>query len=404
MKKYLFVFTVFALLQVSCSSDDNEPDVKEDTVFQESQFLGNWRRIATQNGEDWIHDAETCLDAFIAFKEKNVLEEFDCSYLMTGNGWTFDGKNVLKFETKDGTRYQLNLKRINEREGLIADAYLVSKDGVEKKAIWMYEKKDFDLGNYYDMHTGSYKVKDITDFIRMGINPDLRIVTGLKDDKLWIGYFDENREQIYEIKAKEDFNLTKEIYMGYGEHKTCTVTGLNVVNSCDKSVFELKWYLRDEEGNNVPDQYTLWFSQNGKYIDEKKSAYRLISWYNDSYLVDMYDSLACYSTEGELLLNNDKSSLEQYRDIEFYPINYNYYIATYPQNACLSVISSRLFNDGNNSWNDGSARIETETADFKYTVALVEKNEQNWIFKIDITEYSGKQHSHIVEMNVSGVK
>lgn len=398
MKKYLFVFIAFALLQVSCSSDDNEPGFKEDRVFQESQFLGCWQYYETKVDNEWLLLPLSCEKEHIAFKKGNILEEFNCFQLNKGS-LSFDGKNILKYKTKDGSSYQLNLVSVTDTE-LIADVSVVKENEPELKNTWKFRKIDFTMDDYYNYLTHGFRVKDTSNFIAMGASGNF--LAGIKDNKLWVGSFDANsKEQIYERKDKEDFSFTKRLYMGYGEYKTYTVDNVYATESPDDNLFRLHFNLFDDNKNYITNS-VLWFSKSGKKVDCENDNFSLIPWYNDSYIVSNFNSVLCLSQDGDSILSASQFYFPTYES-ELFAINYNYYIEATKIGNSVYICLNQIVNDGNTAWNRNEISVETEQSDFKYTISVLEKNEQSWKFKVDITEYSGKQHSHIVEMDISGI-
>lgn len=399
MKKYLFIFTVFALLQVSCSSDDNEPGFKEDRVFQESQFLTYWSHSQTKSGDTWVYIANMCEKDFVEFKAGNVLNIYNCAFVPETGKWTFNGKNVIICEEKNGAKYQFNLIEISDTE-LITEVHI--NGGKETRK---YIKAVSTVDDYYKYFTEGYKVKDLTNFIPMGVNRELNILAGLKDNKLWIGHFDaESKEQIYEKKDKEDFSFTKRIHTGYGQYETFNVNTFGVAEAYDNKLFKLNFYLSNEQTSYMVSN-ELWFTERGKIIDYGTDYFSVKPWYNNSYLVySPYEDLfACLSEQGDSILSGKMDYHMPFSE-SVYPINYNYFISATSLSDGIYLSIERIANDANSSWNRNETKIDVERSDFKYAVNVLEKNSSIWKFKIDITEYSGKQHSHTVEIDVSGVK
>ncbi|MDR2918538.1 MAG: hypothetical protein LBV72_04110 [Tannerella sp.] len=401
MKKYLFVLTVFALLQVSCSKDDNEPGFKEDSVFQESQFLGYWKHIQTRQNGMWMEISTMCEVDFIEFKTGQLLNVYSCYFLPETGTWTFNGKNILKYDEKNGTKYQLNLVEVSDAE-IIAEVDIITIEGYEEKQTRKYKKVISTLDDYYKYFTNGYKVKDINNFTMMSINSELNILAGVKDNKLWIGRFDANsKEQIYEKKDREDFSFTKRIHMGYGQYETFNVNSCGVSDAYNDNLFKLAFSLSNEHVD-YKSTSELWFSESGKKIDCENDNFTLTHWYNGSYVMRYYNSVACLSQDGDSILSGSEFYFPAY-ECELFPINYNYFITAVPSSNSLYFSLNRIIDDGNSSWSRNETKIEAEQSNFKYAITVVEKNTFTWTFNVDITEYSGKKHSHIVKQDVSGI-
>lgn len=404
MKKYALLLIVFALLQFSCSKDDDGVEYKPDQVFQESQFLGYWSHTATKdkNSDAWDILNKFSFDVF-ELKKGNILNFHNGSpsldKLEVGD-WSFDGKNILSYTLKDGSNYQLKLISIVDRE-LIAEVKVTGSDGLKESGIWKYYKVVSSQDDYYTLFTGGFKVKDITNFMPLTIGDNS--VIGIKDNKLWVGFFDENsREQLSEKIDKDDFSFEKTIYKGYGDYEAYTIKFVFVEKAIKDDFILLNFHLENEE--DTYKNYLLWSTNSGKKIDLLNSRYNLMPWYNNSCVIWYERNMACLTEQGDTILSSQNygGALSD----ESFPINYNYYInekASADDEIIFYI--GRLMDDGNSSWTGGIvAKVVPEEKNFKYTCNLVSKNASTWTFQVDITEYSGKKHSHTVEIDISGIK
>lgn len=409
MKKFGLLFAVFALLQFSCSKDDDGDDngYKPDQVFQESQLDGFWRLVSTK---DNINDLDGPWDSYpssllFELKKGNILNEYDRSQFPIGlkkGSWDYDGKNVLNCTLEDGTRYQLKIISIKEERNLLAEVKVTGKDGSTKTEFGLYYKEIATEDEYYAYFTSGFKVKDINNF--RALSAGHNYLTGIKDNKLWIGFFDpDSREQLSEKIDKEDFNLTQTIYKGYGEYETYNINGVYIEELIDEDHMMLTYQLRNEKGSDM--NYTLWFANSGKKINYPGMySIRVRPWYDDSYVVYYDKNMACLTQQGDTIF----SGMDSYYDIpkqNTYPVNHNYYVQVSSWSTMISFSMQRLVDDGNTSWQEiPGVNLEAEEYDFIYTVTPGAKTATTWTFQVDVTEYSGKKHSHTVNMDISGAK
>ena len=400
MKKYLLVLITFALFQVSCS-DDNDPDTREDLVFQESQFSGYWTHTQTKDGDGWNDLLNSCGRNFIEFAAGNAFNEHGCSSYFPEKGkWTFNGKNVVTYEIVNGEKCQLSLVDVSDTE-MIADV-IVTNNGNEKKEKRKYRKNIFSMEDYYKYFTSGYKVKDISNFVPLIANQERNFLSGVKDNKLWVGYFDaDTKEQVYEKKDKEDFSFKKRVLSENGSYEDFTVKSFSVDESIDDNLFKLIFYLSNENTENMLN-LMLWFSKSGKKFDYNSNVKLLEPWYNNSYIINFYDdSWICFSEEGESIFTASDLYFPL-RDPK-YPVAYNYFVEAVPRWDGLTFSLKRIVDDGNTSWERDDVSVSVEQSDYKYAIEFVEQNEQSCTLNVDIIESSGKQHSHKVEMDISGI-
>lgn len=408
MKKLGLLLVVFALLQFSCSKDDdNEGDgngYKPDQVFQKSQLEGFWRNVArkTDISAPWdLQEITPC--PLIEFKGGNILNNYDMCQVpfeKEEGSWNFDGKNVLNYTLKDGTRYQLKLVSIEERD-LTAEVTVTGKDGSVENGIWLYNKTITTENEYYYIFTGGFKVKDPDNFRRISFGNDY--VTGLRDNKLWVGFFDpQTREQLSGKLDKEDFNFTHTVYKGYGEYETYDIYSVYAEKAYNDDLINLIYDMRNEKGSHT--SYFLWFTNSGKKIS---TIYTLpvIPWYDNSYLICGGTGMACLTGQGDTIYSSSTGSCYYLDEDNLYPVNHNYYVQINNWYKAIGITLGRFIDDGNSSWDENQAiRIDTEEDNFKYTVMPGNKTATTWTFQVDITEYSGKKHSHTVDVDISGIK
>lgn len=289
----------------------------------------------------------------------------------------------------------------------------------ESKVIKIKVENRYTLDTYYNKFTYSYIVKDTTGLTVKSspINsddPNVIYITGLRDNKLWIATFDTNtRKQILEIQDNEIFDPFVKIDIGYGEYKNYQID----IITPDKIIeTENGWIVRASVSdiNEKHSQYCFLFFIGDGYSKKIECTYNssyFSEWYDKSFLdVSPRDGYFCFDQDGVIIWSGLRS-----RDYGSWsnsiPISYEEFICFRISSFFNSEtgfyeevieLSKDQFQDKNAENEENRVNLfSVDDNKAKYTAKLVSRLDKILTINIDVTEYSGRKHSHIVELNLS---
>lgn len=262
---------------------------------------------------------------------------------------------------------------------------------------------------YYNKYCFGFKVKDTSNLKVMGksyliTNEDTTYLIGTKDNKLWISRFNTSTKECFdEFICKDEFNLKKDIHLGYGEYKNIeikiiTVKDFYVTNNGFASRLELNQEIKDYIISN--DGYIKEYLLLDRFTDDES----LFKWYNNSFIcrIDAYanpinaDAYTCFDDKGNILFVQ-KSNLYIEKNIS-YPLNYKVFANFYQMynwdeenpRPCISVCKYELKED--NNYKKFDLHILSSEKDV-FTVCFHGIKNNSFDFSINIIEYSGNKYT-----------
>lgn len=275
----------------------------------------------------------------------------------------------------------------------------------------------------YEAKYYGFIVKDTSNLIVLGCdvlanNNDITYLSGVKNDKLWIGQFNTtSKTLISDFVDSERFDLNRKLHIGYGEYIDLTVNSSKVkafYSSNGSWAAEICLMNKDKDRFNESNVF-IFKAQNSskKYFRDRYSFNTFRKWYKDSYLayVDIQDQsnsnnlFTCFSNKGDVIISGHSDYLIE---DNCYPLDYDklisfvtsYYNDGEKMKPCIGTHISEIKEGGLHTGVSDCDILLPCGENFKFTSSLINRNNNIMVFKFDIIEYTGEQHSHEVKIDL----
>lgn len=267
-----------------------------------------------------------------------------------------------------------------------------------------------------------YKVEnknglDMVSINQCEYNEDTTLLTGIRNEKVWIGLFEEkSKKQLTEWSGSETINRTIKVDLGYGEQKEFEVTEFRL-----NELYKTTWgfvsalsYIH-REGNNlltsndVVDKDIVLVNGNKLTIYHTNGSCGLISnWFQNSIICQLpRNNYIVLSPEGKEI-----TTLKEVPDDKWYinliPVSYTEDIGLiragmHPQNEELGQytrIRKRDHAVAKNIWSTDIPSLKNLEGDAHINTTVLEQNNPIWKFQIDITNRNGSKQQIVFTINV----
>ena len=223
-------------------------------------------------------------------------------------------------------------------------------------------------------------------------------IIGFKNEKLWIGYIDENGN-LHEYTSKDTFERDMKIHLGYGNYQTIHVNYIDYVDLKKTEwgyVFLPVYYTTS--GSSIESYYANVFIINGLELitvpldrDNNHHNSTIQCWYDESILIN---SKYVLSPKGEILYegvfpNKEDTNISVISYTDWIGINSSNWIykSNYKKNIWSSHIASlsKYFNGTNEP---------------KLTFTITNKSNNLWTYCCDILNYNGSNAQEIFKINI----
>lgn len=265
-------------------------------------------------------------------------------------------------------------------------------------------------------------------------NQDTTFLTGIKNEKMWIGMFDEHtKEQLKEWICAENFNRKLEINLGYGEIETMRLSAFH----SEKSIYKTNWgfvmipYYTERDANwtgvgsveptggGTRDILLL----NG----DKMIVYPLnypsienLCWFQESVIVLSYEYdyggiYTVISPEGEKIAEWGNNAFESDNiESDQYPLSYtegifiylesDYNVEDNTYSNYYSIIRHN-YQTGKDVWKTTIPFLKDIEGDARINTTILEQSNSIWKYRIDITNRDGskKQVTFTVDVETGKV-
>lgn len=407
---HVFSFLLMMLFVVTgCSNDEefitgdellranNITDVTH-LFFQEKQEDGRTFYYGIRKGKDW----------FAFFDNAEVLQREwygkDNSYDPSASGSVllkeFDNEELIFVFANKLFRLMNNQ---NVEYGAIFDNTYRVQSILTGNLYLIYsiienaDNNGVPVGNIYDFN-GNIIVNDvcstsITSVINFEPLPYVLNI-GFKDNKVWIGYEDKNKDW-QEVIGVETFERNRSIHLGYDEYENIYVEKIGVRNfimtewgvAFIPSYNIVNFFVDDLTYSNL--QADIVFLCNGdKLINFSCEApEQLHSWHNETLLIN---NKIVVSSEGELIADfvkpvenlDEAISLTEgirYRNWRLYCIDYK---------------------EGVERWSADVPQLDNVLSDAKVIMTILEKSDSIWKYNCKVVNRDGSQYSFDFNLNI----
>ena len=273
------------------------------------------------------------------------------------------------------------------------------KDPLMGSEEWEQERRN----NFYD-----YKVKNREGFDMLSITPcayneDTAFLTGIKNEKMWIGMFDNHtKEQL------KEWNGTIKIDKGYGETELFNVTAFDFRSD----IYKTNWgftaalsYLHRENtlltSSDIVSKDI--FLLNGNEIIVYPLNYPAIAnpyWFQGSIFVLNMIENCTYS----IILSPDGKKIAEWKgnfvNGDFNPVPISYTEGIFIARESDFFIIRHNYQTGKDVWKTSIPSLKGVEDNARINSTILEQSNPIWKYQIDITNYDGSKKQVIFTVDV----
>ena len=270
---------------------------------------------------------------------------------------------------------------------------------------WEQERRN----NFYD-----YKVKNREGFDMLSITPcayneDTAFLTGIKNEKMWIGMFDNHtKEQLKEWNGTKTVERTIKIDKGYGETELFNVTAFDFRSD----IYKTNWgftaalsYLHRENtlltSSDIVSKDI--FLLNGNEIIVYPLNYPAIAnpyWFQGSIFVLNMIENCTYS----IILSPDGKKIAEWKgnfvNGDFNPVPISYTEGIFIDRESDYFIIRYNYQTGKDVWKTSIPSLKGVEDNARINSTILEQSNPIWKYQIDITNYDGSKKQVIFTVDV----
>ena len=279
------------------------------------------------------------------------------------------------------------------------------KDPLMGSEEWEQERRN----NFYD-----YKVKNREGFDMLSITPcayneDTAFLTGIKNEKMWIGMFDNHtKEQLKEWNGTKTVERTIKIDKGYGETELFNVTAFDFRSD----IYKTNWgftaalsYLHRENtlltSSDIVSKDI--FLLNGNEIIVYPLNYPAIAnpyWFQGSIFVLNMIENCTYS----IILSPDGKKIAEWKgnfvNGDFNPVPISYTEGIFIARESDYFIIRYNYQTGKDVWKTSIPSLKGVEDNARINSTILEQSNPIWKYQIDITNYDGSKKQVIFTVDV----
>lgn len=267
--------------------------------------------------------------------------------------------------------------------------------------------------SFYD-----YKVKnrdgfDLRSITQCPYNQDTAFLTGIKNEKHWIGMFDEHtKEQLKEWNGTETIKRTIKIDKGYGEIETMRLSAFHFESDIHKTnwgVVMIPYYTeRDsnwtigmgEAGGRTRDVLLLNGDKIIVYAFNNPSIANH-GWFQESIVISSYE----YGNEiNYTVISPDGKKIAEWKgnfvNGEFNPVPISYTEGIFIDRESDYFIIRHNYQTGKDVWKTSIPSLKGVEDNARINSTILEQSNSIWKYQIDITNYDGSKKQVIFTVDV----
>lgn len=281
-----------------------------------------------------------------------------------------------------------------------------NKDPLMGSEEWEQERRN----NFYD-----YKVKNREGFDMLSITPcayneDTAFLTGIKNEKMWIGMFDEHtKEQLKEWNWTETIERTIKIDKGYGEYEILDVSYFTCdLKSTEWGFVAIPKYAHRVLSGGISDLGKFEIGKdilllNGNEIIVYPLNYPAIAnpcWFQESIFVLNKIENCVYS----IILSPDGKKIAEWKgnfvNGDFNPVPIFYTEGIFIDLESDYSIIRHNYQMGKDVWKTSIPSLKDIENDARINTTILEQSNSIWKYQIDITNYDGSKKQVIFTVDV----
>ena len=279
------------------------------------------------------------------------------------------------------------------------------KDPLMGSEEWEQERRN----NFYD-----YKVKNREGFDMLSITPcayneDTAFLTGIKNEKMWIGMFDNHtKEQLKEWNGTKTVERTIKIDKGYGETELFNVTAFDFRSD----IYKTNWgftaalsYLHRENtlltSSDIVSKDI--FLLNGNEIIVYPLNYPAIAnpyWFQGSIFVLNMIENCTYS----IILSPDGKKIAEWKgnfvNGDFNPVPISYTEGIFIDRESDYFIIRYNYQTGKDVWKTSIPSLKGVEDNARINSTILEQSNSIWKYQFDIINYDGSKKQVIFTVDV----
>lgn len=328
---------------------------------------------------------------------------------------------LLIFPKGTGKTTRIKMNRIfNVCMFVICSLLLLSscdKELVKGPGEWEQERRN----NFYD-----YKVKNREGFDMLSITPctyneDTAFLTGIKNEKMWIGMFNlHTKEQLKEWNGTKTVERTIKIDKGYGETELFNITAFDF----RPNIYKTNWgftaalsYLHRENtfltSSDIVSKDIALLNGNKLIIYHTNGSCRLITnWFQNSIIISQPRNYIVLSPEGKEVATLREIPDDKIWYINLVPISYTEDIGLIqgginPSNEEIGQytrIRKRDRTVTKDIWSTDIPSLKDIKSNARINTTILEQSNPIWKYQIDITNYDGSKDQVIFTVDVESGK
>lgn len=240
------------------------------------------------------------------------------------------------------------------------------------------------------------------------------LFTGIKQGKFWVGYFKEKRssngqldfEEIASYSTKYDYNLKREVKLGYGEKDNIYITHFRVFiwGNLDERCFEMDVIGCENDEMNSRCVYDFFIIRDDAEKHSENTFYsKKMEWYDNSVIfwIDEIEleynkflkpNNTLYDKNGECFNDDLKITPEEFENANVIPISMEegifYKNLTFSR---INIITRETLFD---------TKIDDVLSDARVTIEKTKEIGNEWHYKIYITNYDGTKEEREIQLNI----
>ena len=280
------------------------------------------------------------------------------------------------------------------------------KEPLKGSEEWEQERRN----NFYD-----YKVKNREGFDMLSITPcayneDTAFLTGIKNEKMWIGMFDNHtKEQLKEWNGTETIERTIKIDKGYGEYEILDVSYFTCdLKSTEWGFVAIPKYAHRVLSGAISDSGKFEIGKdilllNGNEIIVYPLNYPAIAnpyWFQGSIFVLNMIENCTYS----IILSPDGKKIAEWKgnfvNGDFNPVPISYTEGIFIARESDYFIIRHNYQTGKDVWKTSIPSLKGVEDNARINSTILEQSNPIWKYQIDITNYDGSKKQVIFTVDV----
>ena len=280
------------------------------------------------------------------------------------------------------------------------------------------DKESNSVDIFYDYKVKNQEGFDIHSIIPCAYNEDTIFLTGIKNERMWVGMFDgHTKEQLKEWNGTGTIERTIKIDLGYGKTELLNIASFGF----KPGIYKTNWgYIPTLTYSVIlPTQAGTALEKDILFLnDDKMTVYSVVNpriiqphWYQESIVIsshirDSY-SYKVVSPEGKEIIELKSEPYNRLIELKnLFPVSYTDGIGFYERRKgydnkkCDIYIHRVNYAISKDLWDIPISSLINIKEDALFNITILEQSNSIWKFQIDITNYDGSKKQVIFTVDV----